>query len=67
LGREVSQAVGEVRLPEGTDTLVLGDPREAIDNTLERFVESSSLEHLILVLDNLEEQQKEPKKIAGSE
>lgn len=48
LGREVTDDVGGVTTPEGEDTLVLGSPAEALDDTVVLAVETAGLKHLIL-------------------
>lgn len=54
LRREVTDAVGEVGAPEGEETLVLHDPLCAVDDALEWPVERPALDHLVLVLDDLQ-------------
>jgi len=52
LGWKVSQAVGEVGLPEGHCTFVGHDPSAAVHDALEWLFEGASLEHLVLVLND---------------
>jgi len=49
LGREVTDDVGSVTTPEREDTLVLGGTAEALDDTAVLAVETTGLEHLILL------------------
>ncbi|KAI6751791.1 hypothetical protein HG531_006487 [Fusarium graminearum] len=51
LGREVSDDVGGVSSPEGHDTLISHGALEAVTNAVVLAVETTGLEHLILVLD----------------
>ena len=51
LGREVTDDVGSVTTPEGHDTLLLGGTPKAVGDTVVLSVETTTLEHLILVLD----------------
>ena len=51
LSREVTDDVGGVTSPEGDDTLGSGGTAETVANTGVLAVETASLKHLILVLD----------------
>ena len=51
LSREVTDDVGGVTSPEGDDTLGSGGTAEAVRNTRVLAVKTTSLKHLILVLD----------------
>merc|ERR1719318_785060 len=48
---EVSEDISQVSSPEGVDSLSLQDSAGAVNDTLVWLVESSLLDHLILVLD----------------
>jgi hypothetical protein len=49
LGREVTDDVGGVTTPERENTLVLGGTLEALGDTVVLAVETTGLEHLILM------------------
>lgn len=51
LGREVTDNVGSVTTPQGNDTLIGGGALEAVGDTGVLAVETTGLDHLILVLD----------------
>jgi len=51
LGGEVTEHVGGVTTPEGSETLVPVGPAEAVTDTLVRVGETTLLDHLVLVLD----------------
>lgn len=50
LGREVTDDVGRVATPQREDTLIGGSAAEAVDNAVVLAVETTGLDHLILVL-----------------
>merc|ERR1719291_30585 len=51
LSGEVPKDVGEISSPEGVDSLGLQHPHGAVHHAVVRFVQTSLLDHLILVLD----------------
>merc|ERR1719151_416655 len=51
LRREVTQHIGQVSSPEGVDSLSCQDPLGAIHHTVVWLVQTTLLDHLILVLD----------------
>merc|ERR1719232_2374782 len=51
LSGEVSQHIGKISSPEGVDSLGLENPGGAVNDPSIRFVKTSLLDHLILVLD----------------
>merc|ERR1719309_1582021 len=51
LGGEVSDDIGQVATPQGVDSFRCENPLETVDDSIVRPVQTSLLDHLILVLD----------------